>query len=321
MEIRSSTSRRVRPLRILALVALAAVVVTGGAVLTAEILDRSSSGPSAPSAQGDGPRVDASATSEPSSDQPTWPSAGTAAIAFGDEDPVVSSSAALPMASVSKVITALLVLEERPLAPGEVGGDYWFTQKWQDEYEQYIARGESALKVPVDGMLSQRQLLQGMLIGSACNYADILVESVWGDHAAFAAAADDFLADHGIDGIAMVEPTGIDPRNTATPGALVGVGQLALDNPVISEIVAKRSVDIPGAGHVESTNDLLADSGVVGIKTGTLEGSNLLSAKDISVNGETIRVFAVVMGQPDDEARFTASRELYREAEGIFAGR
>lgn len=225
------------------------------------------------------------------------------------------------MASVSKVITALLVLEERPLAPGEVGGDYWFTQKWQDEYEQYIARGESALKVPVDGMLSQRQLLQGMLIGSACNYADILVESVWGDHAAFAAAADDFLADHGIDGIAMVEPTGIDPRNTATPGALVGVGQLALDNPVISEIVAKRSVDIPGAGHVESTNDLLADSGVVGIKTGTLEGSNLLSAKDISVNGETIRVFAVVMGQPDDEARFTASRELYREAEGIFAGR
>jgi D-alanyl-D-alanine carboxypeptidase (penicillin-binding protein 5/6) len=85
---------------------------------------------------------------------------------------------------------------------------------------------------------------------------------------------------------------------------------------VIAEIVATQSVDLPGAGLVENTNDLLADQGVVGVKTGTLEGSNLLSAKDLpGADGESVRVFAVVLGQPDDDARFTASRALYAQVE------
>ncbi|WRH19049.1 hypothetical protein GC092_09955 [Microbacterium sp. JZ37] len=224
------------------------------------------------------------------------------------------------MASISKVVTALMVLEERPLEPGEQGGDYWFTEEWDIAYRDYIARGESALKIPVDGMLTQHQLLQGMLIGSACNYADILVTSIWGDEAAFATAAAAFVSENGLDGITMVEPTGIDTRNTATPEALIELGRLALENPVIAEIVATPSVDLPGAGLVENTNDLLADPGVVGIKTGTLEGSSLLSAKDVpDGDGGTTRVYAVVLGQPDDDARFTASRKLYAQVEASLA--
>ncbi|WP_456284990.1 D-alanyl-D-alanine carboxypeptidase family protein [Microbacterium sp. JZ101] len=249
-----------------------------------------------------------------------WPSQGQAAVAIADGDVVASSDAPVPMASISKVVTALMVLEERPLEPGEQGGDYWFTEEWDIAYRDYIARGESALKIPVDGMLTQRQLLQGMLIGSACNYADILVTSIWGDEAAFATAAAAFVSEKGLDGITMVEPTGIDTRNTATPEALIELGRLALENPVIAEIVATPSVDLPGAGLVENTNDLLADPGVVGIKTGTLEGSSLLSAKDVpGGDGETTRVYAVVLGQPDDDARFTASRELYAQVEASLA--
>lgn len=249
-----------------------------------------------------------------------WPSQGQAAVAIADGDVVASSDAPVPMASISKVVTALMVLEERPLEPGEQGGDYWFTEEWDIAYRDYIARGESALKIPVDGMLTQHQLLQGMLIGSACNYADILVTSIWGDEAAFATAAAAFVSENGLDGIAMVEPTGIDARNTATPEALIELGRLALENPVIAEIVATPSVDVPGAGVVENTNDLLADPGVVGIKTGTLEGSSLLSAKDVpDGDGETTRVYAVVLGQPDDDARFTASRALYAQVEASLA--
>ncbi|MGX9346583.1 D-alanyl-D-alanine carboxypeptidase family protein [Microbacterium sp. KNMS] len=249
-----------------------------------------------------------------------WPSQGQAAVAIADGDVVASSDAPVPMASISKVVTALMVLEERPLEPGEQGGDYWFTEEWDIAYRDYIARGESALKIPVDGMLTQHQLLQGMLIGSACNYADILVTSIWGDEAAFATAAAAFVSENGLDGITLVEPTGIDTRNTATPEALIELGRLALENPVIAEIVATPSVDLPGAGVVENTNDLLADPGVVGIKTGTLEGSSLLSAKDVpDGDGGTTRVYAVVLGQPDDDARFTASRELYAQVEASVA--
>ncbi len=150
-----------------------------------------------------------------------------------------------------------------------------------------------------------------MLLGSACNYADILVTDIWGDDAAYAQAAGEFLAARGLDGISVVEPTGIDPTNTATPSALIELGRQALEDRVIAEIVATSEVELPGAGHVENTNDLLADPGVVGIKTGTLDGSNLLSAKDIVVGDRTVRVYAVVLSQADDEARFVASRALY----------
>ncbi len=302
------------------MVALVAVVVAGGTALAVQIVEQVSDPPaassSAPAAGGSAetPQADSGGA------EIAWPSTGAAAYAVGDADPVASSGGPLPMASVSKVITALVVLEARPLEPGQQGGDYWFTDQWQREYEEYLARGESALKVPVDGMLTQYQLMQGMLLGSACNYADILVESIWGDQASFAAAAADYLAARGIDGITMAEATGIDPRNTATAAALIEVGRLALAHPVVAEIVATREVDLPGAGHVENTNDLLADPGVVGVKTGTLDGSNLLSAKDVEVAGEMIRVFVVVLGQPDDDARFAASRALYASIERELAG-
>jgi D-alanyl-D-alanine carboxypeptidase (penicillin-binding protein 5/6) len=107
----------------------------------------------------------------------------------------------------------------------------------------------------------------------------------------------------------------MDPRNTAGPEALVVLAQKALAHPVIAEIVAKQSVDLPGAGNVENTNGLLADPGVVGIKTGTLDAWNLLSAKDVTIGDTTVRLYASVLGQPDDEARLAASRAIYAQLE------
>ncbi|GAA3651456.1 hypothetical protein [Microbacterium marinilacus] len=249
-----------------------------------------------------------------SSDIP-WPAEGGAAIAVGDGDVLTHADDPHAMASITKLLTALMVLEEKPLAVGEAGPDYRFVERWNDSYEEYLARDESALPVPVGGVLTQHQLLQGMLLGSACNYADILVADVWGDDAAYARAAEAYLAEKGLTGIEVVEPTGIDPGNTATPSALIELGRLAMANPVVAEIVATSEVELPGAGLVENTNDLLADPGVVGIKTGTLDGSNLLSAKDVAVAGGVVRVYVVVLAQEDDDARFTESRALYAAVE------
>ncbi|WP_203137996.1 hypothetical protein [Microbacterium sp. JZ31] len=244
-----------------------------------------------------------------------WPAEGAAAVAVGDGETLTPSDEVHAMASVTKLVTALMVLDAKPLAPGEPGPEFHFVEKWNDSYEEYLARDESALPVPAGGSLTQYQLLQGMLMGSACNYADILVEEIWGDDAAFAAAASEFLPAHGIEDITVVEATGIDPANTATPSALIELGKLALADPVIAEIVATPEIELPGAGLVENTNDLLTDPGVVGIKTGTLDGSNLLSAKDITVGDQTVRVYAVVLSQADDEARFVESRALYAAVE------
>jgi D-alanyl-D-alanine carboxypeptidase (penicillin-binding protein 5/6) len=246
----------------------------------------------------------------------TWPGAGSAAVSVDGITPVVASAAdTVPMASITKVVTALVVLDEMPLALGEQGPEFRFTARDSDAYWNYLSNNESALDVPVGGTLTQYQLLEGMLMGSAGNYADRLAGNLWPTDAVYARAANEWLSAHGLPGITVVEPTGIDARNTATPEALIALAKRALADPVIAEIVAKPSVELPGAGVVTNTNGLLADPGVVGVKTGSLETWNLLSAKDIVVGETTVRTYAAVLGQPDDAARLAASRTLYAELE------
>ena len=247
---------------------------------------------------------------------PVWPAQGSAAEAVaGISGTLASSADADAIASITKVVTALVVLEELPLAVGEQGPEYRFTSADRSRYWQYLSNGESALNVPAGGSLTQYQMLEGMLIGSANNYADRLAQSIWPSDAVFASAANAWLTTHGVPGITVREPTGMDPRNTASPEALVTLAQKALAHPVIAEIVAKQSVDLPGAGNVVNTNGLLADPGVVGVKTGTLDAWNLLSAKDVTIGDTTVRLYASVLGQPDDASRLAASRALYAQLE------
>lgn len=243
---------------------------------------------------------------------PAWPAQGEAAVAVqGMPDVLSSANAPESIASITKVVTALLVLERLPLAPGEQGPTYAFTQADSADYWQYRARGESSLDVPVDGTLTELQMLQGMLVASANNYAQRLASDLWPSNDDFVAAAANYLAQRGITGITIVNPTGIEAGNTATPAALIALAEKALQNPVIAEIVRTPELSLPGAGSFRNGNPLLADPGVVGIKTGTLDAWNLLSAKDLIVGTTTVRVYAAVLGQPGPDSRDQASRDLY----------
>ncbi|MDQ1171947.1 D-alanyl-D-alanine carboxypeptidase (penicillin-binding protein 5/6) [Microbacterium testaceum] len=248
---------------------------------------------------------------------PAWPAQGEAAIALDGMPETLSTPANAPesIASITKVVTALVVLDKLPLAPGEQGGTYAFTQADSADYWQYRARGESSLDVPVDGTLTQLQMLQGMLIASANNYAQRLSNDLFGSDAAFAAAAGEYLAQRGIDGITIVNPTGIEAGNTATPAALIALAERALANPVIAEIVRTPELTLPGAGTFRNGNSLLEDPGVIGVKTGTLDAWNLLTAKDITVGGTTVRAYAAVLGQPGPDSRNQASRDLFARIE------
>lgn len=248
---------------------------------------------------------------------PAWPAEGEAAIAIDGVPETLSSAATAPesIASITKVVTALVVLDRLPLAPGEQGPSYAFTQADSADYWQYRARGESSLDVPVDGSLTELQMLQGMLIASANNYAQRLASDLFGTDAEFSVAANRYLAERGIEGITIVNPTGIEAGNTATPAALIGLAERALANPVIAEIVRTPELTLPGAGTFRNGNALLSDPGVVGIKTGTLDAWNLLTAKDITVGDATIRAYAAVLGQPGPDTRNQATRDLFARIE------
>lgn len=241
-----------------------------------------------------------------------WPEAGSAAVGI-DQFPSVAASGidAHPIASITKLVTMLMVLERSPLAVGEQGPAFAFTSADQDTYGEFLARDESALDVPVDGVLTQYQLMQGVLLGSAGNYAERLARAYWPDDQSFAAAAADWLHRQNLPGITIVEPTGIDERNRADAASLVSLSQLALTDPVVAEIVRTRQATLPGAGLVKNTNQLLDDPQVVGVKTGSLETEFTLAAAETFTVGHVILcAYAAVLAQPDAETRFDEAERL-----------
>ncbi|APH46852.1 hypothetical protein BMW26_15790 [Microbacterium sp. 1.5R] len=246
----------------------------------------------------------------------TFPAQGSAAVGIGGIGTTSSSLDAAAIASVTKVVSSLMVLERMPLAVGEQGPEFSFTRADNLAYWDYRRSDQSALDVPVGGTLTEFQLLQGTLLGSANNYIDRLSAEIWGSPSSFTAAAAVWLRDRGLDDITIITPSGFDDRNRATPESLVALAEIAMQNPVFAGIVGTPSVDLPGAGTVVNTNGMLADPGVVGVKTGTLGDSwNLLTAKVVTVDDTTVHLYASVLGQADDAQRLTETRSLFTQVE------
>lgn len=235
-----------------------------------------------------------------------WPGYGAAAVSAVGYPGVLARAGtedALPMASITKVVTALVVLERMPLGVGETGPSHVITAADVQLRAGYAAMQAKVVPVTAGMTFTERQLLEMTLIESYANAAATLARWAFGSDAAFLAAAEAWLAAHGLGGIRVVDPTGIDTRNVGPVDQLVQLGIIALDHPVVAEIVATGSTTIPGVGMLENTNELLGAFGVDGIKTGTLDsfGANLLFSADLVVGTSIVPVVGVVVGGPDHD--------------------
>lgn len=239
------------------------------------------------------------------------PSEGASAISVSGGDAYLGAAASgtwsasgtdepRSIASISKLITALVVLDAKPLANADdPGPTITFDKADHDLYDKYYVMGATIAAMPTGSSMSQRDALSTMLIPSASNYAEAVSTWAFGSQSAFLNATRRWLAAQGLTGTTIVEPTGISPRNTSTPADLLAIGKLAAANPAIAKIVATRSLSLPGPGGMSNTNDLLGSDGITGLKTGNLgEGSYSLlytAALDVGA-GEPLSVTGVVLG-------------------------
>lgn len=242
-----------------------------------------------------------------------WPSQGQAAI--GTSDGVLATqndTAAMPMASITKVVTALTVLEAKPLAAGQPGPSITFTAADAALYNEYLAKNGSVARADAGLQLTQYQMLQGMLIASANNYADSLALWAYGSPEAYLTAAQAYLAKHKLTNTAVADMTGFSPDSKSTASDLVRLGALALRQPVIAEIVSQKTAVIPGVGTLQNTNLLLGSDGVSGIKTGTTDeaGACLLFSATHKVGAEDITVIGVILGAPNHATLFSQVKSL-----------
>lgn len=94
-----------------------------------------------------------------------WPNYGQSAIGTIDGGIIGTSGqqSSVPMASITKIITALTVLESKPLNAGQTGPTITFTPEDAARYNQYFVADGSIAKAEAGMQITEYQLLQGML--------------------------------------------------------------------------------------------------------------------------------------------------------------
>ncbi|WP_353814100.1 D-alanyl-D-alanine carboxypeptidase family protein [Agromyces sp. SYSU T00266] len=212
-------------------------------------------------------------------------------VAAGDED------ASMPMASIAKVITALVVLEEHPIPEGEGGPQIAYTDADIDIYWDMVAQNGSVAPVVAGSELSLKESLEAMMLPSGNNYSISIANWAFGSVDAYVGRATAWLDEHGLTETRVVDTSGLSLDDVSTAADLVRLGEIALENPMLAEIVATQSVDIPELGTIENSNRLLGTHGIDGIKTGTTDdAANLLFSADVAVGKASVTLVGVVLG-------------------------
>ena len=231
----------------------------------------------------------------------TFPDFGASAVgAIGFDGTFASSGddTALPIASITKVITVLVVLDAKPLEVGEQGPSIDITQTDVALWNKQVAQNGSVAPVRAGIKLTERQLMDLVLVKSANNYAETLVNWAFGSEKSYLPVARDWLKENKLLKTSLADSTGFLPGNRATSSDLVELGKIALANPVLAAIVDTKSEVVPNIGEIENTNELLGSTGVRGIKTGTTEdaGACLLFAADYMIGEHPVTVIGVMLG-------------------------
>ncbi|MDQ0896092.1 D-alanyl-D-alanine carboxypeptidase family protein [Agromyces ramosus] len=228
------------------------------------------------------------------------PGFGSYAVgAVGFDGLLAAGNEATPMAtaSITKVITALVVLEAHPIAAGEGGPEITYTEADVDIYWDMVAQNGSVAPVEAGATLSLRESLAAMLLPSGNNYSISIVNWAFGSTDAFLERARAWLAEQGLANTQIADSSGLSLANVSTAADLVRLGELALADPVVAELVATPAVDVPELGTLKNGNKLLGSHGVDGIKTGTTDdAANLLFSADVPVGSSSVTVVGVLLG-------------------------
>ncbi len=243
------------------------------------------------------------------------PKAGASAIGFVDTDAMLASKdpdEQRAIGSIAKIVTALIVLDAKPLAKAADAPTLTMTQTDVKFHNSYESKGGAVTEVLNGLKLTQYEVLQLMLLPSANNYAATAANWAFGSLDNFGNAATTWLAKNGLHSTTITDPAGLDSATVSTPSDLLAIARLAMANPVIAEIVGQTRASIPVIGTITNTNLLLGTSGIVGIKTGTTlsAGHCLLFAVEIGSNAPGSPVVGVILGQQSRDGLNAAVKKV-----------
>ncbi|NML54851.1 D-alanyl-D-alanine carboxypeptidase [Streptomyces sp. R302] len=227
-----------------------------------------------------------------------WPGEGQGAVevegvgsmgTYGAQKPA-------PIASVTKTMTAYVILRDHPLKGKQKGPEITVDQKAADQAK---AAHESTAPVKKGQVYTEKELLQLLMIPSANNVARLLARWDAGSEQAFVDKMNAAAKELGMTQSRYTDPSGLLDSTISTPQDQLKLAKAVMKFDVFREIVDMPNATIEGVGYIENNNSrLLLKAGVTGIKTGssTPAGGNLLWSANTVVDGRIHRVLGIVMG-------------------------
>lgn len=218
-----------------------------------------------------------------------------------------------PIASTAKIITALMVMEEKPFSLEESGGQIVLSQSDYDRYAWYLANDGSTTAVAAGEIISEYDALSSMLIASSNNMADSLAIWAFSSLENYRNFANSKLKEWGLNNTTVgSDASGYSDNTTSTAADLAVLSYRLMQNPVLAKIVGTKTYIVPVAGILENTNQLLGQQGIVGVKTGyngDVSGYCLLSAYNQGSNVVTLAYLGASTRQ--DSFKFTSIEVNY----------
>ena len=246
-----------------------------------------------------------------------WPAQGSAAVAVGGGQIRRSGpDRPVPIASLAKVMTALVVLRSRPISADDPGFTITITSDDVVDTERRRADGESVVAVADGEELTERQALQALLLPSANNIAMALARAVSGTVDAFVDEMNSEARRLAMTSTVYTDPSGYDPGTVSTARDQLLLARSAMRIDAFAEIVAEPAAIIPQAGVVHNTDGLLGQDGFVGVKTGSDSAAG--GCFMFAVRGHSRQLlYGVVLGQRDGPLIPAALNVAHRLADSI----
>ncbi|NLK88393.1 MAG: D-alanyl-D-alanine carboxypeptidase [Clostridiaceae bacterium] len=216
----------------------------------------------------------------------------------------------LPIASVTKIMSMLLIMES--IDAGVVSYD---TKVTVSEYSWSF--GGSQVWLEPGEVFTVDELLKAVAIHSANDATVALAEAIAGSEETFVAMMNQKAKELGMNDTNFLDCSGLTDVGHYSSAYDIAVmsRELLLKHPEITEYTstwqAKFRDNVPGkkAVSLDNTNKLVRHyKGTVGLKTGyTGAAGHCLSASAVR-NGQ--QLISVVLGEPDSNTRFAESRKL-----------
>lgn len=208
-----------------------------------------------------------------------------------------NSDLTLLPASTTKIMTALVVLENYPLRQVLTIGN--------------LEKNGQTIKLLPGEKLTVENLLYGLLVSSGNDAAMVLAQNFPGGDQAFIEAMNQKAQKLNLNNTHFENPTGIDhPNHYTTTLDLARLTVSALKNPVFAKIVATKQITIWDISqqiphYLYNVNQLVGKNGILGVKTGWTEEAGECLVAYIEKNGHGL--INVVLGSQD---RFGETEKL-----------